>query len=437
MNAEVEGKAVDTWLVESLEAVGTVPKIRGLKLADLKSKHLAAQQAITTYVGTLDDLEFPLEFDEHRDKFVKLAGAYSSAWKAILRVKASVSETASESSQNESKQKIDWRSCREKYRGYFIKRGVPPAMAKVMADLLYSIGKPPKDVGINIEYQSPLCSIQDGSDAAAMRQPFMVKFSSNEDHTQKGHFENILGQLYLENKTAAVNNMRECLQIMRAPTASMNCTFGSIANTSALELNPAWLKNETWFDPVTGLRQAVWASNTECCDISVEAWPWTGPPCVLTMYVGRAVVTVVPSEVVAGLGLEPQEWLDGLSSEAMRDYYSFFVEEGSSVWIPMCMVPVICGIGPLIDAKSAVADLTALKGKDLQRHQIAVGVHPVFCSKYLVKHYTAAEVSKMLSIYGHGEAHTLNTWKGEGVSKWKAELDDWITKTVGAKTRAE
>ena len=38
MNAEVEGKAVDTWLAEGLEAVGTVPKIRGLKLADLKSK---------------------------------------------------------------------------------------------------------------------------------------------------------------------------------------------------------------------------------------------------------------------------------------------------------------------------------------------------------------------------------------------------------------
>ena len=252
-NVKVGGKDAEAWLAKSIEEAGTLKKIQGLKLPALKAGLTDARVALDNYCKTLDDYEFPLNFTAEKEKFLRLVATYEIAWKAVLRVKASVLETCAAQSGAAQKAKVDWRGCREKYRNYFLGRGVPAAMAKVMADVLFSIAVPPKDVGITLEYPGKDCAVTESSELEVFSEAFRILYDSAQDHTKKAHFEKEVGQMYLDNQSKATTKMRECAQVMRAPNATMSCTFGSIGLTRDFNLNAPNLSAPWFVDPVKGL----------------------------------------------------------------------------------------------------------------------------------------------------------------------------------------
>ena len=163
-------KSAEQWIQDQIDTIGTMPKIQALHLPVIRDRIVEARAKLDNYCKTLDTLEFPVQFDAERKKIFGFVERYESGWEQFTRVKQSVLQAAHKQKTSGAKERQDWRNNRDKYKAYYKGKNLPIALAKSVADTLYSVAVPPESCGITtIEYQKPQCTLEPNSTCAELR----------------------------------------------------------------------------------------------------------------------------------------------------------------------------------------------------------------------------------------------------------------------------
>jgi hypothetical protein len=445
LTLQVGKKPAEKWLEEQLEALGEMPRIKSLGLPGIRNKLIAAEGSLKDYCSTLDTLEFPVDFAVERQRFLNLVAKFEEAWQLCQRVKNSLLQTAQDCAQTDMKLKQDWRNIRDKYRKYFVEKGtVPAAIAKNIADALFSKARLPASVGLKQEYQRPVCTLSETSGRKSLLEPFMLEpYVDDGSGNTCGalYFRKLFTDFHKDNAASVKAKNAECDAAMRLPTSTLQCIFGSIA-PKPLELNPPWAKGgdgheEVWFQHVPDLRHLIYTYVADNCDATLEAWPWRHTALFLTQHIGRSVVVLLDAEQASKIQTT-HDWLHKLKSDELAKNYTWLLEEGSTLWCPFGTIPVVVGINSKMDILDEAGPNIKPRKKETRSESACIGLTPIFDSCFAIKYNSKDVIRNVLACAQLAEGvKTLGSWKSSsGVQNYSDSLRDFL-KTEDAKSIIE
>ena len=234
--------------------------------------------------------------------------------------------------------KRKWRGNRDKLTAVFEAAGVPTGVAKVNADIPYSIVCDPKDFDLETDVQNPFLTFcgEEGVSAIDLLTPKMITAAGQrEDDTW---LNKSCSDWHSQNEAAA--RAKETINMTKMAsenTASCICT-ASAGKPFQYE-DPTGASNV--LNCVTGLELPICTVKPYHLDTSLLAYPWRAHATFLTAFSGQAVILMYSA---AALEEEPDidKMVTTKKSKYFHNIYGFNVRKGESCWIPFGWTPMIC-----------------------------------------------------------------------------------------------
>ena len=234
--------------------------------------------------------------------------------------------------------KRKWCGIRDKLTAVFEAAGVPTGVAKVNADILYSIVCDPKDFDLETDVRNPFLTFcgEEGVSAIDLLTPKMITAAGQrEDDTW---LNKSCSDWHSQNEAAA--RAKETINMTKMAsenTASCICT-ASAGKPFQYE-DPTGASNV--LNCVTGLELPICTVKPYHLDTSLLAYPWRAHATFLTAFSGQAVILMYSA---AALEEEPDidKMVTTKKSKYFHNIYGFNVRKGESCWIPFGWTPMIC-----------------------------------------------------------------------------------------------
>ena len=438
----VEGSQPEVWLSEASETVGHMQKIKNLQIGPIQGELQKARDALTSFRQGIGEWAFPCDFQSLKLEFILLVSSYQKCIDRFVRIKESVVRATKEYKQKGVDMKSQWRNKRDKYRYYYESKDVPPALAKLVADILYSVAADPYEVGISLDLYSPICAVDLEAQPADLSKPFMIPVQSDEHPVgEEKWLSRVWQNVYKSHLVAARQKASECLGVMTAPGNKSNCAIGTIPGLIEPNLSPGGdaedgvaVGKHVWPSVVKGLRHAIWCSHPDVFEPSLESWPFRCLDCYLTVYSGRCVIVLVDATNSCRIG-EPAQWLAKADVKALDGYPAWLCIAGSTIHCPVGSVPLIVGISEDIDITDVKVTLPkvqdAKKGKKAKEGKseeyYALGVMPCFDGGWLKKQMSTPVRNNTMQAWVRAQTWIPPSWKSnEAVKQWKKSMEEMV-----------
>ena len=293
---QVNGQALQVFMKEQLEKFGDRPKVQALQLEPIIRDLEKAEADLLNWHAMMERWTFPCNFREERELLYGHVKQFRTAAAEAKRHTDALVGLIQEEKMAKTHVADKWRKNRDKIRRWLEEFQVPVSVAKVCGEVLQNeSGKTAEECGITLAIPSPC------EPAEVVMQSYSTSFLitatrvATEDQPMT-ELEKIMLRLYQDNKTNAVVKMAEAKKAMIRDSRSSAITTIDY-ETPMQEL----IKGNTVLESagiVQGLRCMVITSWCQSFDLSIAAAPFRGHPMFLTLFVGKAIVTVLPAELV-------------------------------------------------------------------------------------------------------------------------------------------
>ena len=177
-------------------------------------------------------------------------------------------------------------------------------------------------------------------------------------------------------KVSAQKKATETVSVMQQ--RNTQTAMGTIDLSAAF--NPSFDDSEDRiFQLAPGVRTAIVTMQANFVDLSLEAWPYRGHPCVITSFVGEFVCAVLGQQVVIEND-NLQGWLSGASYDALAPFPAYHIKVGDSVLVPLGHTPVILPLPGNVDFSLEKPSLPTKQAtaKEKDRNFVSVGITPLY-----------------------------------------------------------
>ena len=405
-------------------------KISKLPIAADKAAYTAAKEALTKYNSDMQGWGIEVDFEEQRAEYNKLVEAFTKSTRNLCRHEKAVRLVLDQLKAAKVEACRVWRSSRDRIRAFLESKGVTPAVAKVIADVLYSKACEPTQFGIAAPRPDTLSPVLQGCTKGVFAGGFKIPFDSSVPEDQLCWMRKQCATLYLENQEVAVSRMREGVQSMTHPPPGVqpsNSCIGALDTKSTFNWNPDCLpEGEKWFPgpkDLSKLRQALWISWTDNQDVSLQGWTFRHLPVLLTQYVGQSNILLIDSVTASQHGPELTQWLATVDPTTLAGYPLFTFKKGPRLFCPLGSQPVIVCERAALQALTEKVDLKERVAPGAtQHHPSCVGVLPLL-SLGILEGVELELKTVVASTLVRSTAHLPVTWRNHAaINEFKAAL---------------
>ena len=154
---EVDSQDVVVWMNNAMQELGQDPKVVRLNIAGVTKRYNEAKAIVIALQKGTEDYAVPCAWGQRRTEMKNALDAFSAALEDMWGHKACLDKVASHQSTELGQAVRAWRGSRDRIRQYFKDRGVPSALGKMCADMLWMLVVLPSPLNVKIEYFSPEC----------------------------------------------------------------------------------------------------------------------------------------------------------------------------------------------------------------------------------------------------------------------------------------
>jgi len=417
---KVKGEELRVWFKKQIDHFADHEKLSRLPLQSDHDKLAREQDELAEYIKNIGSWQFPINFASERKVFFSKVAAFETSASNVLRHKGALEKSFNSEKQAKASLVSFWRSNRDRVRTYLENKGLSPAIAKLVADMVYKIISPPEKVGININIETTNVDLSGTLVEGTWMQPIYLKHDAAKIEDSMGFYELQLNRLYLECKASAVTKMGECVQTMRAAIPPRGQAVGAIDITNQFSWRPEGRTIDTFMAAL--VRLAIWASWTEQLDLSIEGWPFRALAGWLCCFVGQFVIAVVDCSTALAHGGDLQQFVSSMEVNELNSYPTFLLKEGDSLWMPLGAIPIIVSQNMRIQKLEVKVDLKERNTTAVQRHTSALGFLPCF-SKAILEGTTPELKNFITATLIRTRAHLPPTWfQVADVNAWVDEL---------------
>ena len=292
---QVNGQALQVFMKDQLEKFGERPKVKALQLEPIIQDLEKAQADLLNWHEQMERWTFPCNFREERELLYGYVKQFRTAAAEAKRHTDALVGLIQEEKMAKTHVADRWRKNRDKIRKWLEEVNVPVCVAKVCGDALQNESVKAEDVGITLAYASPCEPAEIAMQSYAS--PFHITATRvATEEKPMTELEKIMLRLFQDNKSNALVKMGEAKKAMIRDSRSSAITTIDYA-TPMQEL----IKGNKVLEAagiVKDLRCMVITSWSQSFDLSQAAAPFRGHPMFLTLFVGKAIVTLLPDELV-------------------------------------------------------------------------------------------------------------------------------------------
>ena len=180
----------------------------------------------------------------------------------------------------------------------------------------------------------------------------MVRFDSAKDHSTLNEYEKAVVSFYLDNREMVATKAADCQPTIDGGSNSAVTTW-DVASPFEVSLVDTGAK---LFADAKGLRSVAITMRNVVADASLEANPVRCLPCVAHAMCGSCLMVLISPQIVEN-NADLHHWITNAAYDALRELPAYYLTEGSSVYIPLGMCPVVLGIPNNVDFTVAKPDI--------------------------------------------------------------------------------
>ena len=332
--------------------LGANERIKNLDPLEVANNLDKSRYAMKQYAVEAERWKAPKNVDPLKAEYSKLLQAFDNC----IFLAKDVLECAKEAKLDQQGAAIgakkNWHNQRDKIVSFVQKEGagICDALARVIADALYSLAVSPETVGLQPVLHDlelvlgPLATVATFARVCVLTQP--PDGASQEERDTKTYLHRALADFAKGHLVSIKAKAKICEDDMAATKGPQSmCTM----DVAGHDLGWNDTAHVDWFTPIGVVKHLIFRKLCMFFDYSIASFPFRLHPMIITMYSGRAVVACVPETDAVRNNSDFPGWLARLHCNAFAKNEACILEEGDSIWLPLGTVGLIVGIPTGVD----------------------------------------------------------------------------------------
>ena len=357
---------VTKWLEEKIKDATGHKKLERLDLPVLSSKLATCKKALLEWRANSDQWPNDVNWVDERAGLRRRVDDWREAIRTLCRRRTALDEIVDIMEKERNIAKIESRKQRDRARSWLTSKAVCDAVAKSSGDINRSLHTTPHSVDIQLapaSFTSP-CPL------TAFDEPLICVKPSSVEANSRDAWQTMLAAHYTENKDNVIGKKKDLTDFMKKN--KLQGAMATISPVHALDF-PLERVQE---DPqcLAGLKMIVWCKETFTYSVTVEMLKYRTSPMFITQYSMHSIIILLDPPTVDEHS-DLQQWILSLDAEGLYRFPTIFLEEGSSLYVPMGWVPIVLSVPQCVDySVEAVAYPKDPKSGAVQRHHALLGL---------------------------------------------------------------